>query len=184
MRWQNSKNPNSGWNYAAGVVAGIINAADHIARTGDTELYTYSTSEGLHWSTGGPKTLLKVLQRYSNIALTKTQIYASLTSTSDAALRIDTDQNSPYGSTRFVHDIAFAQANIYYKDPLIAQSYNRSMPTSTNYGGYNPWGGDWGNLPGARFMFAQMEGKVWPYAPILGATTSPAAPTQLTTVPK
>ena len=182
VRWQ-AGNAQSGWNYAATTLGSIITAADHIARTGDTELYDYSTSVGLHWSAGGPKTLLKVIQRYANIALDNVRIYASTTATTDASKKIDPDGNSPEPTSRYVHDVAFAQANIYYKDALTTRSYTRSTPTNPSNGGYDAWGGDWGNLPGVRFMFGQMEGKVSPYTG--GAVSSPSpssieSPTNLT----
>lgn len=162
IRWQ-AGNAQSGWNYAATTLGSIITAADHIARTGDKELYDYSTSVGLHWSAGGPKTLLKVIQRYANIALDNVRIYASTTATTDASKKIDPDGNSPEPTSRYVHDVAFVQANIYYNDAVIIRSYTRAMPSSPANGGYDAWGGDWGNLPGARFMFGQMEGKISPY---------------------
>lgn len=172
-RWQRG-NAQSGWNYATTTIGSIINAVDHIARTGDTELYEYSTSEGLHWSAGGPKSLLKVLQRYSNMALNNIHVYASTTSTTDASKKIDPDGNSPESTQRLISDIAFVQANVFYKDSLVAQVYNRSLPTNPASSGYDPWGGDWGNLPGARFMFGQMEGKVWPFT-IEPVSSSPSA---------
>ena len=86
---------------------------------------------------------------------------------------------APSGSPHYIYEIAMAQANVFYKDTLIQQAYNRTK-TSVSGAGYNVWGGDWGNLPGALFMFGQMEGKVWPYSTTVVGSV-PLAPTDLTT---
>jgi hypothetical protein len=44
-RWTTSS-PGTGWEYASAVFGAVITTADHVARTGDTELFTYSTSLG------------------------------------------------------------------------------------------------------------------------------------------
>jgi hypothetical protein len=165
-RWSDdtaNPTPQHGWTYAAGVIGSNITAVDHIARTGDTELYTYQTSEGVYGSAGGPKSLLKILQRFAKLTLAQQFAYASFDSRLSTYERIDPDGESPNPVTHYVGDVALAQANVYYKDALLKSSYTRPMVSKPNTGGYDPWGGDWGNLPGARFMFGQMEGKVWPY---------------------
>jgi hypothetical protein len=178
-RWNESSslNPQTGWLYAMTVIGTIITTADHLARDGDTELYTYTTSEGADDSVGGPKSLLTALRRIASLTLNKAQAYASTTSTTDPAKRIDSSGTSG----NYVYDVALAQANVYYRDPLLTSSYTRTMPTNPTHGGYDPWGGDWGNLPGARFMFGQMEGKVWPYT--VTPTLTLSAPTNLRLVP-
>jgi hypothetical protein len=168
-RW-NQGTAQAGWTYAMAVIGSNVTAVDHLARDGDTELYTYSTSGGVHGSSGGPKSLLLVLQRIANLTLNNQRAYASNTSTTDPSLLID-----PNGTKSYVHDVALAQANVFYQDALLKTCYTRPMPSNPDYGGYDPWGGDWGNLPGARFMFGQMEGKVWPYP----TTSTLAAPTNL-----
>jgi hypothetical protein len=161
-RWQGAT-PQAGWAYASAPIGSNITAADHIARTGDMELYTYLTSEGVYGSAGGPKSLLKISQRLANLTLGKAFAYASTDSTLSSFERIDPDGESPNPVVHYVYDVALAQANVYYKDALLKSSYTRPMISNPSNGGYDPWGGDWGNLPGARFMFGQMEGKVWPY---------------------
>jgi hypothetical protein len=161
-RWQGDS-PQGGWSYAATVIGSNITATDHIARTGDTELYTYQTSEGVYGSAGGPKSLLKILQRLANLTLGKQFAYASTDSSLSSSERIDPDGESPNRIVHYVYDVALAQANVYYKDALLKSSYTRPMDSNPSHGGYDPCGGDWGNLPGARFMFGQMEGKVWLY---------------------
>lgn len=159
-RWK-PDNPQSGYNYAMSVIGSATTIADHVARTGDTELYTYSTTTGHCGSQGGPKSLLKVLQRYANITLGNVIIYASTAATTDPNLRLDA---SGPGGTLY-NDVILAQPNVFYQDALLLKSYMRPMPSSWNSGGVDGFGGDWGHLPAARFMFGQVEGKVWPYPP-------------------
>jgi hypothetical protein len=166
-RWNDKQNPQIGWMYATTALGTAITIADHLARAGDTSLYDYSTSNGCYGSTGGPKTLLKVLQRYANLALGNVIAYASKTPTSDPALRIDPD-----GTEHYVSDLAMAQANLYYHDPIVKKALQRSTPSNPNNGGYNPWGGDWGNLPGVRFMFGQMDNIPSPYSSTSGSPLS------------
>ena len=179
-RW-NGSTPQSAWTYIASVIGSNLTTADHIARTGDTELYSYSTSEGAHGSQGGPKSLLKASQRWANMTLGNVHAYASTDSNLSAYKRIDPDGESPNPAKRYVYDVALAMINIYFKDNLLKSSYTRPMPSNPASGGYDPWGGDWGNLPGARFMFGQMESKVSPYSTGTGsiASSTPPAPSGL-----
>jgi hypothetical protein len=165
-RWSDdtaNPTPQHGWTYASGVIGSNITAVDHIARMGDEELYTYQTFEGVYGSAGGPKSLLKILHRFANLTLAQQFAYASFDGQLSTYKRIDPDGEAPNSASHYVGDVALAQANVYYKNALLKSSYTRSMVAKPNAGGYDPWGGDWGNLPGAHFMFGQMEGKVWPY---------------------
>jgi hypothetical protein len=173
-RW-NGASPQTGWLYAMTTIGTNITTADHIARTGDTELYTYTSSEGAYNTVGGPKSLLCISRRIANMALGNVIVYASTTSTTDSSKIIDA--SGPGGN--LVYDVALAQANVHYKDKTLKSSYTRPMPSNPSSGGYDPWGGDWGNLPAARFMFGQMEGKVWPYT----TAADLAAPTNIRLLP-
>ena len=173
-RWSEST-AQSGWAYAATVIGSNITAADHIARTGDTELYTYSTTEGAHGSQGGPKNLLRVMHRLANLTLGNSYAYASSDGTLSSADRIDPDGESPNPVRHYIYDVSLAQANVFYRDNLLKSSYTRPMVADPSNGGYDPWGGDWGNLPGALFMFGQMEGIASPYSGASSSTlTAPA----------
>jgi hypothetical protein len=98
-----------------------------------------------------------VLERYANIALDNTTIYASTSSMTDPNKRIRPGTNR-------VGDTALAQANVFYHSATLLSAYTRSVTSGNGTcGGYDCFGGDWGNLPKVRFMFGQMEGKVWPY---------------------
>jgi hypothetical protein len=157
-RWGGAT-PQSGWNYALTTLGSNITAADHIARTGDTELYTYSTSAGDCGSDGGSKSILSAATRYANLALANVFAYASTTNTSDPALRIDPDGTGG----RCVNQVSLAQGNRFWQNGTVESGYG-VIPTSPNCpGGVDFWGGDWGNMPSMRFMFAGLEGASDPY---------------------
>ena len=161
-RW-NGATPQSAWIYATTVIGSNITSADHLARRGDLEPYTYSSSEGVHGSDGGPKSLLLAIRLIADMTLGNVSHYASTDATLTAPELINPDGESPNPVQQFIYDVAFAQANIYYQDSLILSCYGRIMDATPNDGGYVPWGGDWGNLPGALFMFGLQEGVVNPY---------------------
>jgi hypothetical protein len=156
-RWGGST-PQTGYNYAMSVVGSLVTIADAFARLRDTELYDYITSTGYCGpSSSTPKGLLMVLRRYANVTLGNTLIYA--TTSSGGQTSANAIDPSGSGGT-FYNDVSFAQANVYYEDALLEQSYTRTIPNTWSTGGYDGVGGDWGNLPKARFMFGQMEGLV------------------------
>jgi hypothetical protein len=191
-RWTDIR-PGQGWQYAGLMLGSMITLADHFARSGDTELYNYETSEGISpmIPAGGPKSLRSVLTLW-------------LKHVNLAVVRYGTDQASRYGQPSYlikshdelvkearVHDIIAAQANVYFKDSFLKSIYTRTAAGAPAYpsypasGGYEPWGGEWGLYPGVLFMFGQMEGKVWPYsgAAQSGAIVSPSMPINLTVQP-
>jgi hypothetical protein len=99
------------------------------------------------------------------MTLHEVKVYASKDSKLVPCEIIDPDPESPcpYAGRHYVNDVALSQANIFYQDKTLKASYTRKMVSKPDHQGVDPWGGDWGNLPGARFMFGQMEGTVWPY---------------------
>jgi hypothetical protein len=181
--------PGLGYDYAATVIGSNIAAADHLARAGDTELYTFSTSSGLaaFGNIGGPKSLLGIMQRLVKMQQHLVDVYASTDSTLTECERIDDFIESAscpgFSTNRVIVDIALAQANVFYNDSLVKTTYARTLTTNPSNGGYDPYGGDWGNLPGVRFMFGQMEGKVSPYSVAPNGTALPAPPTALIVSP-
>jgi hypothetical protein len=149
-----------GWSYAMTSISSIITIVDHLARAGDTALYTFSTSLGAPApfnTAGGPKSLRKVLQTIANRTLLNQTVYGSTTQTTNECLRIDPDTASGCGATTYrATYVALAQANVFYKDTLLKSAYQRA----TNYtggGAYNEFGGDWGRGPGMRFQFGLLE---------------------------
>jgi hypothetical protein len=174
-RWNDDGNPQTGFAYATTVIGSYITSVDHLARAGDTEIYHYSTSAGRFGSEGGPKSLLKVLQRYADQALGNTRAYISGGTQEWRSIDPDGESGAPV-IRHWVTDLAVCQANVFFKDAKLRQNCQRSTPANPNHGGYNPWGGDWGNLPGVRFMFGQMDGKVWPYSSSQQLLSSPTPP--------
>ena len=75
---------------------------------------------------------------------------------------IDFENEAQFGQTR-VEFVNITPANVYYKDPAIAAAYQLAIPSSFDTSGCDMLGGEWCTYPRVRFMFGQMEGKVWPY---------------------
>lgn len=167
-RW-NKSDAQSGYKYAGVAIGSIIASVEHIARTGDTSLYTYSTTDGRYGSEGGPKTLLKVLTNFAGMTNGTITRYASSSATTNPGLRIY--YTGPGGT--FLDFVNLAPANIFYNNSAIATAYQTSIPASYTTPGYESLRGEWGSYPRIRFMFGQMEGKVWPY----GAQRPKALPT-------
>jgi F5/8 type C domain len=178
-RWDNNDTdcganppcPPWGFAYPGAQVGTMIRIADHFGRNGDTSLYDMTTTEGFFGteSPGNPKSLLKVLQNYSRMTTGAVTRYASTTATANSALVIDTF-SSTYDAYHFIHYIAMAPANMYYKDSTVSAGYQFPLVTPYFSGGYDPLGGDWGTWPMVLGMYGQMEGLVNPY----GGTITPA----------
>ena len=64
-------------------------------------------------------------------------------------------------------DLFFTQSNLYYKDNYIKSIYTRTAsgtPAHTSVrSGPDGREGDWNTIPDLEFMWAELEGKVWPY---------------------
>ncbi|NIQ38215.1 MAG: hypothetical protein GTN81_06465 [Proteobacteria bacterium] len=160
MRWNTGYTPEHGYVYPGTAIGSIISIVDHLARAGDSELYEYSTSDGIYGTAGGSKSLLSVLRHFAGQTNGDVVEYASTGPASDPNLIIDT------GSTNFnmVTFVVLAPANIYYKDPELKRAYKTPIPSTYHTGGYDPLGGDWGSYPSIRFMFGEREQIAWPYA--------------------
>lgn len=176
-RWsQSGGTPQVGYFYAGRAIGSVITIADHLARDGDTELYDFETTAGMFGSKGGPKSLLRVVQHFAQMSLGYPDIpkeYAFNTSNEDNV--IDNDGNPTYNH-RFIEFVNLTPANVYYQDAKIKQAYAQALPGSWSSSGYDMLCGDWGTYPRVRFMFGQMEGKVWPYSPLPGADSPPPSP--------
>jgi hypothetical protein len=151
-RW-NGATPQHGYLYPGTAIGSNIATVDHIARTGDTSLYTYSTSNGMFGTQGGPKTLLRVLQHFAGQTNGTVTEYASTSSTSNSALIID-ESGSGGNRCEFVN---ITPANLFYKNTAIATAYRTTLPSSCASGGFDALGGEWGSYPRVRFMFGNME---------------------------
>jgi hypothetical protein len=181
---QSSKFPGLGFHYGSFVLMSTTWIAERFARTGDDELFDYATSEGYlpMGSEGGPKTLRGALQTNvdmgSNVlqrcGLQEGQYQAS---ECNAHTRIDyhypgdhvAGVSTSLGNVdwRSIEDThALVVANVYYRSDALRAAYMRTAPGSEPYPATyqaGSWGGDNNSLPGHMFMFAQMEGRVWPY---------------------
>jgi len=183
-RWiqNDAQAPIRGYRYALLNVGSHITIADHISRaTGTTELFEYETSDGMFGTEGGPKSLKRVMLYYARLTNGTINHYASTTSTSDPGLRFNPCVRSKT-TGQLVCNIGFthlAVPNIYYNDPEIKTAYMQSIPGSYETYGCDSLGGDWCTpYPRIRFLFGQMEGKVWPYS-TMGDSLPPSRPTGL-----
>jgi hypothetical protein len=140
----------------------IITAVDHLARAGDMELYNYETSLGYYGWEGGPKSLRLVMQRYAKLTLGERGLADGVSAYASTNGNLSPDKRIGPGATSIL-DTYLIPANLYYQDATVKKAYSRPLPTRPKHADYDPWGGDWGTYPGIRFMFGQLEGKVWPY---------------------
>jgi hypothetical protein len=187
-RWATG-NPTYGLVYSFTAYGLMIQVADVFARAGDTSLYDYTTSEGLCGSAGGSKSLGFILGELAKYVDHTYLRYGTdqAGNNGNPSYAIDTVNN--LASESWVFDHVLAQSNLYFQSDHLKSVYMRTAsgqngyavpgyPAAPWHGGYYPWGGPWGNLPGVLFMFGQMEGMVSPH----GRITSPrtlAAPIDL-----
>jgi hypothetical protein len=150
-----------GYYYAGAAIGSSISVAEYFARSGDTSLYTYSTSEGMFGSQGGPKSLLKILQHYAGLTNDTIIEFASPTATTDVRKKIDAVDE--IAKTNQVTYVNLAPANVFYQDSAIATAYQRAIPSKHASSGCNMLRGEWCSYPSVRFLFGEMEGKVRPY---------------------
>jgi len=179
--------PCNGWDYASYIIGDMIDIADALARTGDTELYTYSTSvgrnNGNHDTSGGPKSIQQVFTRFLEYADHTVLRYGTATAGNNGNANYLIDSFDDVHSASFVSDSLVVLGNLYFQSAWAKTVYMRTATNTVAYpavpesSGWNVWGGAWGAYPGVMFMFAQNEGVVNPYS-----LTSPApnAPSGLT----
>jgi hypothetical protein len=176
-RWV-AREPQAGWGYATFVADQLLTVADAFARSGDFELYEYSTRHGVYGTeckSGEPaKTLKRVIEGMLKLLDGTYTYYATSTAggVGDIENRIWDRLKSGAGHRGgyWVNDNWFSQANVYYKDNYIKNGYLRKNPGMNKYisnpehrGPHSPYEGPWGEFPSKIFMFGEMEGKVWPY---------------------
>lgn len=159
-RWR-SDLPDLGWAYSTYNVALAAMTADLLARHGDTELYTFTTSAGVHGTQGGPKSLHTVLRDHAGY-LDGSQVRYG---TDQPAQRTESHRiDGSTGDWHSVHDVAATVGNLYYDDAYLTGTYTRTTTTTLGYpsqvasqGPFSPWQGVWGIYPGVLFMHGQME---------------------------
>ena len=159
-RW-NGATPQHGFLYMAVALGSVITMADHLARDGDTEPYQFTTTEGRYGTEGGPKSLLTALQHFAGMTNGTVIEYASTVATNNPDLIIDQEAEAAFGQTR-VEFVNITPANVFYQDSEVAKAYQTPIPSRFDGSGCDMLSGDWCTYPRIRFMFGQMEGKVWP----------------------
>ncbi|QHT71624.1 T9SS type B sorting domain-containing protein [Rhodocytophaga rosea] len=163
-----------GISYSFLTISQLVNMADYFARSGDFELYKFTTSKGAFGTQGGSKNLellIKTMLRHMDGNLKRYGTESSSKMGTTAAL-IDGVNTESGRSWYTVNDTWFAQGNLYFKDSYIKDSYLRRAPGTRAYpspgnaasaGKHKPYGGAWDVFPGVMLMYGQMDGKVWPY---------------------
>lgn len=180
FRWPGDTGPTEGWKYAMEHLGHNVMLADHIARAGDTSPYEHATTKGTSTSrgtlpedglygAGGPKNLRAAVERmWSYIDENSGPPRYGCKNCSDERHRYDSvDDLKGYGRANEWESI---QGNIYFRSDFLESIYMRErqgtpdLPESPKSAQGYIENGDSSAYPGANFMFAQMEGRVWPYA--------------------
>jgi hypothetical protein len=181
FRWQNCSpnNPGCGWDYSSLNLGPLVSIADMFARNGDRSLFDFSTSAGVTFSatpesstTGGPKSLLGMIQRHSGFVNQRSTQSPNWYGDSTAAHCGNLDwliqPNDNIAGEMRVSEQNYIMGNLYYQNAAYKQAYMRTLSGAPAYPAspvniHGPWEGPWGTYPGVLFMFGQMEGKVSPY---------------------
>lgn len=179
FRWPGDTGPTEGWKYAMEHLGHNVMLADHIARAGDTSFYEYSTTKGTSTSrgtlpedglygAGGPKNLRATVERmwsYIDEHFTP-QRYGCKNCSAESHRYDSVDDLKGYERANEWESI---QGNIYFRSDFLESIYMRERQGTPNLPenpkdaqGYIE-NGDSSAYPGVNFMFAQMEGRVWPY---------------------
>jgi hypothetical protein len=163
----------SAWTHGHYHLGTALVAADHLARTGNLSLYTYTSPGGYApaGTDGNNISLLSGMRFWAQMVNGTTTRYA----TTQAS-----QQTAPYRIRPTVEgghseDFANAIANIYYQHAEVTPAYQRTGPFTSGCGAAACEGTPWGIYPHVLFMFGTMEGQVWPYAldtPTLHAPTN------------
>lgn len=179
-RWDDEdKGHLQGWKYGMEMLGATLIIADHLARAGDASGYEFGTTKGTRdtagpvpddgLTNGGPKTLyttVRQLLRYIDEHSEPVR-YASWGST-DPRRRITSRDEITH--TFRADEWLTLQGNVFYQDAYARDVYMRALPgtpelpSEPRHGLGWIFSGDLGTFPGVNFMFAQMEGKVWPYS--------------------
>lgn len=156
-RWT-STNPDLGLSYANVMIGSVVATADLLARAGDTELLTFSTTDGaLGTESVQPKSLTYVVKEMAKY-------------TTGEHRRYGTDRSDLSGGSSYLIDgVNGNWISLFDLHALPLLRHQRvdgvrevMMRTAPGLGGFpvNPanghhiiWTGDWGTLPGLLFMY-------------------------------
>lgn len=162
-----STNPQGGWTYAANLAGNAITIADTLARTGDTDLYNFTTSTGLHGTAGGSKNLRFVMRQMSHYVdgTHKRHGTDQAANTTNAYLI-----NGKHKDWTSIHDLVMIHGNRFYKDTYVHGVYTRTAANTDPYpskpvnnGPSHVSEGPGGTYPAMLFMYGQMENAPTPY---------------------
>jgi hypothetical protein len=184
FRWSdNTANPDVGsgssWTHDAWNWGVLISIADMIARTGDTSLYTYSTSNGQFGTAGGPKSLDKIMLKKARMANGTIQQYGTTNGTLNSSTLLN--QNHEGGHSE---DWASMQANIFYKNGEIHTAMARVQTPNSGCGGAGCFSNPAGTMVDNPFMFSNLDsGQINPYSLTASSPTPTPTPTPCTPAP-
>jgi len=162
-RWEDSY-PTLGWDYAALTIGELVTIADVFARSGDAELYDFSTSTGYNGTAGGPKSLGQMMTLFLSFVDGSTVRYGTenAANNGNSAYKIDTVDG--VSGDEYVDDTNVVHGNLYYRSAYNKSVYLRTASGAPAYppgggtsGGWTPFTGDWGTYPAMLFMYGQME---------------------------
>jgi len=160
------------WSYPMDYMGSIATLADALARRGDHSLYDYQTREGAPGGTesGGG-------QPAKSISLVIKHLAGQVDGKVKKGHPIITSKDARTGETND-SEWYFCLSNIYYKSNYINGIYNRTGPgvpkrTKISAAGWDRHTGDWSTFPDMEFMWAGLEGKVWPYGRASGRRSQP-----------
>lgn len=179
FRWPGDTGPTEGWKYAMEHLGHNVMLADHIARAGDTSVYEISTTDGTSVSSGrlpadglyganGPKTLRAAMARmWSYIDENSGPRRYGCQDCTAQGKRYDSVDDLE-GHER-ANEWEAIQGNIYFRSEYLRSIYMRErrgtppLPENPKDAQGYIENGDSSAYPGVNFMYAQMEGRVWPY---------------------
>jgi hypothetical protein len=156
--------PGLGWAYVSASVGAMTTLAYAFYRAGDSELFTYSTSEGYYGTHGGPKSLQGVITTHFQMMDHTIVRYATNSSRDVGKLAFIEDNINESRAWHHIGDVWIGPiANRFYKNSYLRSIYMRktsgvaaypSVPASS---GSDAWTGEQGIFPGVLFMFGDLE---------------------------
>ena len=162
--------PEAGWQYGSAVVGRMLDTADALARTGDYDLYNYSTTGG-GLSAGSPaKTIQSACRFFVDTTEGTLVIYkpgAAHTTNYQMDGVLKTAAGDSANSYR-VNEIFICKGNLFWEDNDFQTAYMNPGPANklgetTIQDANRGWMGSGSVHPGMLFMWGQLEGLVDPY---------------------
>lgn len=186
-RWDSgNKGHLQGWKYGMYMIGATMVIADHLARAGDPSGYLHATTGGTAdtagcvpddgITSGGPKTLLSTARQMMRYIDEESRPIRYACSDCEDPLRRISSRDDIRRIQR-VDDWFLLQGNVFYRDEYLREIYLRQrpgtppLPAAPEHSLGWAENGDVGAFPAVNLMFAQMEGRVWPYPGIAAPLT-------------